>query len=116
MELADVEEEGEDAAEVDGEDADSEEVEKEGGDLQKGMEGERMMKSGFLYKKQERRKVCPKQISNLTGRLADHWTRSGRRSGSSCVRTNWPTTRTRESILSNGCWISNRSTLSPLFK
>ena len=28
-----------------------------GGDLQRGMEGERMVKSGFLYKKQERRKV-----------------------------------------------------------
>lgn len=51
MELEDVEEEGEDEGE------ESEEVEKEGGDLQRGMEGERVLKSGYLFKKQERRKV-----------------------------------------------------------
>jgi hypothetical protein len=51
-ELEDVEEgeEGEEGEE-------SEEVEKEGGDLQRGMEGERVLKSGYLMKKQERRKV-----------------------------------------------------------
>ena len=54
MELEDVEEEGEaDDAEGD----ESEEVEKEGGDMQRGMEGERVLKSGYLLKKQERRKV-----------------------------------------------------------
>lgn len=52
MELEDVEEEGDDA-----EGDESEEVEKEGGDLQRGMEGERVLKSGYLLKKQERRKV-----------------------------------------------------------
>jgi hypothetical protein len=51
MELEDVEEEGEDEGE------ESEEVEKEGGDLQRGMEGERVLKGGYLLKKQERRKV-----------------------------------------------------------
>ena len=49
-ELEDVEEEGDEGEE-------SEEVEKEGGDLQRGMEGERVLKSGYLMKKQERRKV-----------------------------------------------------------
>lgn len=53
MELEDVEEEGEDEGE------ESEEVEKEGGDLQRGMEGERVLKGGYLMKKQERRKVRP---------------------------------------------------------
>jgi len=51
-ELEDVEEEADD-----GEGEDSEEVEKEGGEMQRGMEGERVMKSGYLMKKQERRKV-----------------------------------------------------------
>ena len=53
-ELEDVEE-GEEGEEGE----DSEEVEKEGGDLQRGMEGERVLKSGYLMKKQERRKVRP---------------------------------------------------------
>lgn len=49
------------------------------GDLQRGMEGERMVKSGYLWKKQERRKVC--WLAGLGRReLID--CRRGRRSGS----------------------------------
>ena len=53
LELEDVEEE---SGEEEGEGSGSE-VEL-GGDLERGMEGERMVKSGYLAKKQERRKVC----------------------------------------------------------
>ena len=58
-ELEDVEEEGaEDGdGDGDGEGEESDDAEVQGGELQRGMEGERMVKSGFLYKKQERRKV-----------------------------------------------------------
>lgn len=34
------------------------EMEGDGGELRKGMEGERVLKSGYLMKKGERRKVC----------------------------------------------------------
>jgi hypothetical protein len=59
VELEDVEEE------EDGEGDESEEVEKEGGDLQRGMEGERVLKSGYLMKKQERRKVRTGRLRRL---------------------------------------------------
>lgn len=52
MELEDVEEGDEEEGEGSGSDVGEKE-----GDLQRGMEGERVVKSGYLYKKQERRKV-----------------------------------------------------------
>ena len=58
LELEDVEEEGvvyEEEGEGEGEGSGSD-VEG-GGELERGMEGERMVKSGYLAKKQERRKV-----------------------------------------------------------
>lgn len=51
-----------------------------------GMDGERVFKSGFLIKKQERRKV------GICGDCADF--RFGRRSGLSCARQNWHITKT----------------------
>lgn len=61
-ELEDVEEEGD----GDGDEGEeSEDVEVEGGDLQRGMEGERVLKSGYLFKKQERRKVCSQKVVPL---------------------------------------------------
>ena len=51
MELEDVEEGDEEASGSEDDVAEGE------GELQRGMEGERMVKSGYLYKKQERRKV-----------------------------------------------------------
>jgi hypothetical protein len=70
-ELDDVEEEADD-----GEGEDSEEVEKEGGEMQRGMEGERVLKSGYLLKKQERRKVSPR-----FGRCLETDIRPGRENG-----------------------------------
>jgi hypothetical protein len=51
LELEDVEEEGGEEEEGSGSDVEG------GGELESGMEGERMVKSGYLSKKQERRKV-----------------------------------------------------------
>jgi hypothetical protein len=45
------------------------EVRGEGGkELQRGMEGERVIKSGYLYKKQERRKVSSIALAHVTNR------------------------------------------------
>ena len=57
MELEDVEEGGEEE--------NSASEEERPGELERGMEGERVVKSGFLYKKQERRKVGLRNILNL---------------------------------------------------
>ncbi|ORX40273.1 hypothetical protein BD324DRAFT_617135 [Kockovaella imperatae] len=69
-ELEDVEEEEGGDEEGEGEESDGVD-EAKGGELQRGMEGERMVKSGFLYKKQERRKAWKKKWFVLrTGKLA----------------------------------------------
>lgn len=54
MELEDVEEEGEEA--VEGAESASEDEEAHD-ELQRGMEGQRVVMSGYLYKKQEKRRV-----------------------------------------------------------
>ncbi|WVQ80495.1 hypothetical protein IAT38_002600 [Cryptococcus sp. DSM 104549] len=66
VDLEDVEEEEE------GEGESGSEVEAEGaGELERGMEGERVVKSGYLWKKQERRKAWKKRWFVLrTGKLA----------------------------------------------
>ncbi|KAK8858411.1 hypothetical protein IAR55_002638 [Kwoniella newhampshirensis] len=67
MELEDVEEE----AEGESGSEDENEMENMEGELQRGMEGERVVKSGYLYKKQERRKAWKKRWFVLrTGKLA----------------------------------------------
>ena len=60
------------------------------GDLARGMEGERVVKSGYLWKKQERRNVC-QILDRYTGRLIN---RHGRRSGSYLEQARSHTTRT----------------------
>ncbi|WWC62298.1 uncharacterized protein I303_104894 [Kwoniella dejecticola CBS 10117] len=72
MELEDVEEENEDEGDGDGDGAESASEAEEGLDgLNKGMEGERVVKSGYLWKKQERRKAWKKRWFVLrTGKLA----------------------------------------------
>ncbi|ORY27865.1 hypothetical protein BCR39DRAFT_536481 [Naematelia encephala] len=72
VELEDVIEEGDEGeGEGEGEDSDAEADAEQQGQLERGMEGERTMKSGFLYKKQERRKVWKKKWFVLrTGKLA----------------------------------------------
>ena len=76
----------EDIDEIEDEGDESDEMDGGGGELQRGMEGERVLKSGFLLKKQERRKV-----SSLPMVHAD--TRLGSVGGLCCARRNWPTTR-----------------------
>ncbi|WWC70526.1 uncharacterized protein I206_104477 [Kwoniella pini CBS 10737] len=72
MELEDVEEENEDEGDAEGDGAESASEAEEGLDgLNKGMEGERVVKSGYLWKKQERRKAWKKRWFVLrTGKLA----------------------------------------------
>ncbi|WVQ96761.1 hypothetical protein IAU59_003868 [Kwoniella sp. CBS 9459] len=73
MELEDVEEEAEGEAENEGEAEGESGSEDEEGlqGLERGMEGERVVKSGYLYKKQERRKAWKKRWFVLrTGKLA----------------------------------------------
>ena len=93
LELEDVEEEG-----AGGEEEEGSGSEVEGGaELERGMEGERMVKSGYLAKKQERRKV--KVIAQHTGLsilMRSIYHRHGRRNGSSYGRRSWRTTRTTE--------------------
>ncbi|WWD18299.1 hypothetical protein CI109_102749 [Kwoniella shandongensis] len=67
MELEDVEEE----AEGEGESGSEDEMENMEGQLERGVEGERVIKSGYLYKKQERRKAWKRRWFVLrTGKLA----------------------------------------------
>lgn len=66
------------------------------GDLARGMEGERVLKSGYLWKKQERRKVRRNRIRTRIQYCRIIWTntlRPGRRSGSYSEQANWRTTR-----------------------
>jgi len=68
--------------------ADEDESDEEGGaELERGMDGERIFKSGFLIKKQERRKVRAQRCTETDRRC-------GRRSGSSFARPRLHTTRT----------------------
>jgi hypothetical protein len=60
--ITEIEEENEDEAEYaendgEGSGSDEEDNTQAQGDLARGMEGERVLKSGYLWKKQERRKV-----------------------------------------------------------